>query len=95
MNWHLALFVFSVASLWSLWTSIVTICSAAHTFLPPWEAFNEFPTLQKYYKLFIYLIGYVALNGRSTVYPSLSTQSGQAPSKASQTAPNPEEVPKP
>ncbi len=65
-----------------LGTEVVAGASVLHTILPPWEAFNEFPTAQKYYKLFIYLVGYVALNGRSTVYPSLSTASGTKPSQA-------------
>jgi hypothetical protein len=55
---------------------VVVGCSIAHTFLPPWDAdaIKAFPTLQKYYRLLIYLIGYVAINARSTVYPSISTQ---------------------
>ena len=57
-------------------TQIVAVSSLVHTLLPPWEALNDFPTLQKYYKLFVYLVGYAALNGRSTVYPSISTKSG-------------------
>jgi hypothetical protein len=49
-------------------TEIVAASSALHTILPPWEAFDDFPTLQKYYKLFVYIVGYAGLNGRSTVY---------------------------
>lgn len=63
-------------------TKAVALCSVLHTVLPPWEAFNEFPSLQKWYKLFVYLVGYAALNGRSTVYPSLSTKDGTKPSPA-------------
>jgi hypothetical protein len=63
-------------------TEIVAAASLAHTLLPPWEAFNDFPALQKYYKLLVYLVGYVALNGRSTVYPTLSTANGTKPSIA-------------
>lgn len=53
-------------------------CSVAHSLLPPWDAdaIAQFPTLQKYYKLVIYLLGYVALNARSTVYRSISTSEG-------------------
>lgn len=65
-----------------LGTEIVAGSSLLHTVLPPWEAFNDFPTGQKYYKLFIYLVGYVALNGRSTIYPTLSTSNGTKPSVA-------------
>lgn len=54
----------------------IVACSVLHNFLPPWEAFNDFPVLQKWYKLLIYLIGYVALNARSAIYPSLSTANG-------------------
>ena len=62
-------------------TTGITVCSILHTVLPPWEAFEEFPSLQKYYKLFVYLVGYAALNGRSTIYPSLSTANGTKTSK--------------
>ena len=65
-----------------LGTEIVAGASLLHTVLPPWEAFNDFPTGQKYYKLLVYILGYVALNGRSTVYQSLSTASGTKASDA-------------
>lgn len=68
---------------------IVAGASVLHTFLPPWEAFNDFPTLQKYYKLAVYVVGYVALNGRSTVYPTISTASGTKASDAANKANNP------
>ena len=61
---------------------VVTACSLLHTLLPPWEAFSDFPRVQKYYKLAVYIIGYIALNGRSTVYKSLSTSDGTKASKA-------------
>lgn len=51
----------------------IIVCSILHSTLPPWDFLNDFPTLQKYYKLLIYVIGYVALNARSTVYKSIST----------------------
>jgi hypothetical protein len=54
---------------------IIVACSVAHSLLPPWDFLDQFPTAQKYYKVFIYVIGYVALNGRSTVYRSISTAS--------------------
>lgn len=63
-----------------LTTEGIAICSVLHTVLPPWEAFNDFPTLQKYYKLLLYVIGYAALNGRSTVWQSVSTKNGTQPS---------------
>lgn len=63
-------------------TRVVFFCSIAHTLLPPWEAFNDFPTAQKYYRLIIYIIGYAAGNARSTVYGSLSTKDGTHPSTA-------------
>ncbi len=53
-------------------TEAVVVCSLLHSFLPPWDFLKDFPTAQKYYKLTVYIIGYVALNGRSTVYRSLS-----------------------
>jgi predicted membrane channel-forming protein YqfA (hemolysin III family) len=63
-------------------TEVVTICSVLHAVLPPWEALNDFPTAQKYYKLFVYLVGYIALNWRSTLWQSLSTADGSKTSKA-------------
>ena len=57
-------------------TEIIAGASLLHTFLPPWEAFNDYPSIQKPYKLIVYIVGYVALNGRSTIYPALSTKSG-------------------
>ena len=50
----------------------VLICSTLHTVLPPWDWLDDFPRAQKYYKAFIYLVGYVAISGRSTVYRSIS-----------------------
>lgn len=63
-------------------TRMVAICSLLHTMLPPWETFNDFPTVQKYYKLFIYIVGYAAGNARSAVYGTISTKDGQQPSVA-------------
>lgn len=63
-------------------TRTVAICSIMHTMLPPWEVLNDFPAAQKYYKVFVYSIGYVALNGRSTVYRDISTKEGAQTSKA-------------
>lgn len=53
---------------------IVLGCSILHTLLPPWESFDGFPRFQPYYKVFIYIIGYIALNARSTVHTSISTK---------------------
>lgn len=55
---------------------LVVGCSVAHSALPPWDAepFKPFPTFQKYYKVFIYLLGYIAINARSTIYKQISTQ---------------------
>lgn len=60
-------------------TSVVAICSLLHTLLPPWDFLNDFPRAQKYYKLLIYIIGYLALNGRSTVYGSISVSNPAGP----------------
>lgn len=56
--------------------SVIVGCSVLHTFLPPWdaEAFQPFPAFVKYYKVFIYVLGYVAINARSAVYKSISTE---------------------
>ena len=63
---------------------IIAGCSILHTFLPPWDFLNDFPTAQKYYKAFVYMIGYIAVNGRSTVYRQISMQNPQGVN-----APNP------
>jgi heptaprenylglyceryl phosphate synthase len=57
---------------------IVVGASVLNTFLPPWDtdAIAQFPTVQKYYRLFVYITGYVAVNARSTVYKSISTNAG-------------------
>jgi hypothetical protein len=49
----------------------------AHSFLlPPWDRpeIAAFPRFQKYYRLFVYVVGYVAINMRSTTFKSISTQ---------------------
>jgi hypothetical protein len=53
----------------------VVISSVLHSALPPWDAepFQAFPGFVRYYKLFIYIVGYVGLNARSTIYKSIST----------------------
>jgi len=75
----------SLATLWTIYTNVVTISSHAHSLLPPWDAepFAPFPTFQKYYRVFIYILGYVGASYRSTVYPSLSTKDGAQQSPAS------------
>jgi hypothetical protein len=57
-------------------TRVVFVASILHSVLPPWDAepFQPFPTFIKFYKVFIYVIGYVAINARSTIYKSISTQ---------------------
>lgn len=56
----------------------VMVCSLLHTLLPPWDMLSDFPSAQRYYKLVVYIVGYVGLTGRSTVYKSIS-MSRQAP----------------
>lgn len=63
-------------------TRTVSVCSVLHTTLPPWEKLNNHPRLQAVYKMFIYVIGYVAVSGRSLLYASISTQEGAKPSCA-------------
>ena len=53
-------------------TETVVVCSLLHTFLPPWDFLSDFPRAQKYYKAIVYVIGYIGLNARSTVYQSVS-----------------------
>jgi hypothetical protein len=63
----------------SLGTEIVAGASVLHTVLPPWDFLDEFPTAQKLYKVFVYLVGYVALNARSTVYQKISVNNPNGP----------------
>ena len=57
-------------------TDVVFLSSLSHSLLPPWDAevFAPFPTFQKYYKVLVYVIGFMGLNARSTVYRSISTE---------------------
>ena len=79
----------SVATLWTIATNAVTICSVLHTALPPWDFLSDFPRVQKIYKLFVYLVGYVAVNWRSTLWQSISTKDGTQTSVAANTSPKP------
>lgn len=72
----------------------IVVCSLLHTFLPPWDFLSPWPRAQKAYKATIYVIGYIAINARSTVYQSVSTDDGQHASQASlQTSANAAAVP--
>jgi hypothetical protein len=62
-----------------LGTEVIAGASILHTLLPPWDFLNDFPTLQKYYKLVVYVIGYVALNARSTLYQNISVNNPSGP----------------
>jgi hypothetical protein len=84
--------VVSIGSLWSIYTSVVTVCSFLHTTLPPFEFLNDYPKAQAAYKVALYVIGYVALNARSTLYQSISTASG---TKVSDAVKNGGQAPKP
>jgi len=46
---------------------IIAVASIVHIILPPYETFNDFPRLQKYYKLGVAIIAYIALNARGQV----------------------------
>jgi hypothetical protein len=71
---------------------IVVGSSVLHTVLPPWDAepLQAFPTFVKYYKLFVYLVGYIGINARSTLYKSISVEKvgGVNESIANTQAPN-------
>ena len=73
MNWDFAQWA-------AFGAHVIAISSVLHTVLPPWEAFCDFPRLQKAYKLFIYLLGWVAINFRSRIWSGISTQDGTAQS---------------
>lgn len=51
-------------------TGTVVVCSLLHSFLPPYDFLADFPRAQRYYKAFIYTVGYIGLNARSTVWRS-------------------------
>ena len=64
----------------TLYVTVTTfLASVLHTFLPPWDFLNDFPRAQKYYKVFVYIVGYVAINGRSTVYQHISVNNPAGP----------------
>lgn len=64
---------------------IIVGASILHSFLPPWDFLSDYPRAQKAYKLVIYVIGYVALNARSSLYPALSTKDGTITSQITKT----------
>jgi hypothetical protein len=79
---HIAAFVWTIAlSVGSIATGyayFVTVCSHAHSLLPPWDgdAIACFPRFQKWYRIFIYFLGYAGASYRSAVNKSISTQEG-------------------
>jgi len=85
MHWNVAAIIgigsVSAATLWSVYSSIVTCCSFLHSVLPPWDFLSQFPRTQAVYKVIVYIIGYVALNARSTVYRSIAVGNGNAAPK--------------
>jgi hypothetical protein len=53
---------------------IIVGASILHLILPPYDVLDGFPTAQKYYKLFVRIVEYFALNVRTKViqlYPSM------------------------
>jgi len=70
-------------------TRAVAVCSVLYSILPPFELFGDYPSLQKAYKLFLGIIGSLAVNGRSKLYPSLSTNNGNTTSQAASAAVTP------
>lgn len=51
---------------------IIVGASVLHVVLPPYEVLNDFPEAQKYYKVFLGVVQYAALNLRTQliqVYP--------------------------
>lgn len=83
-NW---LFSLSTHDWFDIGTRAVTVCSILYTVLPPYETFADYPSLLKAYKLFLSILGSFAVNGRSRLYPSISTNSGNTTSPAAQSAP--------
>lgn len=79
---HLATILFqigvTVGSIATAYAYFVTVCSHAHSLLPPWDgdAIACFPRFQKWYRIFIYFLGYAGASYRSAVNKSISTQEG-------------------
>ena len=48
-------------------SGLVSICSILHLILPAYEIFDDFPEFKKYYKVFVLIIGSIALNKRQSV----------------------------
>lgn len=61
-------------------TWIVFVASILHSILPPWENLAFSPRFQKIYRVMVYFIGFTAVNLRSVLYKSLSTDEGRHPS---------------
>lgn len=59
-------------SLEAILIRVIATSSFLHTILPPWEVFNDFPRVQKVYKVVVYTVGYLALNARSTLWQQIS-----------------------
>ena len=47
-------------------------CSILHSVLPPWDWASNYPKTQKVYRIFVYAVGYAAMNARSTIFHELS-----------------------
>lgn len=50
---------------------MVLICSLLYSVLPPYDGYGDFPRFQKFYKAFIFTIGHMGANARSSLYPSI------------------------
>lgn len=70
-------------------TQAVVACSILHSILPPWDFLADFPRVQKFYKVAIYVIGYIGLNARSTIYQSVSMKNQVAGDPSKTVAPQP------
>lgn len=68
----------TVGSIATAYAYFVTVCSHAHSLLPPWDndAIACFPTFQKWYRVFIYFLGYAGASYRSRAHPQISTADG-------------------
>jgi hypothetical protein len=48
-------------------TQLIVVCSFLHSALPPQSTFDDYPRIQKAYKVFVVLVGFVAVNWRGSV----------------------------
>lgn len=57
---------------------VIVVASIVHVFLPSYETFDGFPRFQKYYKLFVAIVAWIALNARGQMMKLYGVDTGKA-----------------